>query len=321
MERSHGTSERISGIVDGQILPVSELPLLTSNDTAWSGFLLEEHSSSCVRTDVSWGWHQTHVVLFTRGSLSFRTRIAGSDQVFVATSGSVCVFPEGMVETRFSIADSDFEATCVELNPASVAALLGSKARNAIARVAPQIVIQDASLTNLLINMRSEVVAGCPAGNLYGQSLSLGLAAYLEGRFSVAKTRFKAQRTLSSAQSQKLSDYVNANVGNAISLFELADIVQLSPRQFCRAFCNTFGTTPHQYVISQRVERAKELLCHGLTLVEIAACLGFSSQSHFSGVFRKAVGVSPGQYRRERAAAGAAFIFLPGNKSGQRSQV
>jgi AraC family transcriptional regulator len=56
---------------------------------------------------------------------------------------------------------------------------------------------------------------------------------------------------------------------------------------------------PHQYVVARRVERAKQMLQAGtdLSLAEVAACAGFSDQSQFCQHFKRAVGVTPGQFR------------------------
>jgi AraC family transcriptional regulator len=61
----------------------------------------------------------------------------------------------------------------------------------------------------------------------------------------------------------------------------------------------TTGLPPHQYVITRRVERAKQFLQQDseLSLAEIAACAGFSDQSQFSHHFKRLVGVTPRQFR------------------------
>jgi AraC family transcriptional regulator len=316
-------SERITGISEGQITPVAHAPLLTSAHTAWSGFLLEKHAASAVRQDTIWGWHRTHVVLFTKGSLGFRCFTAGGTQHHRACLGSVSIFPGGFDETRFSVAGSDFEAICLELDPARVEALLGHHPNTSADALAAQIAIDDAQIAALLSSMALEVEQGCSAGALYGQSLSLALAAYLAGRFSPSPPETKPVRRLSRLQSQRLVDYVRANLDRELSLFELAALVQLSPRQFFRTFANTFDTTPHRYVIKERVERAKMLLSGDDMLVDIANGLGFSNQSHFSAVFRRATGMSPGRYRKEHrspihAAVRSGTSLEDRDKIGQR---
>jgi AraC family transcriptional regulator len=116
-------------------------------------------------------------------------------------------------------------------------------------------------------------------------------------------------------------DYIHANLDHALSLSDLAEIVQLGPRQFFRKFSSTFGTTPHQYILNERVAQAKELIAKGRMFVDIAGKLGFANQSHFSGAFRKVTGMPPGQFRRslsnlERPGADAEghtepFAILP----------
>jgi AraC family transcriptional regulator len=148
--------------------------------------------------------------------------------------------------------------------------------------------------------MAAEVAQGCPAGKLYGESLSLTLAAYLEGRFSAKQLNRKpVAPRLSNPETRSLVEYIRANLGSELTLTHLASLVDMSPRQFFRLFSNTFGCTPHRYVMNERVARAKEFLSAGFLLVEIAHTLGFASQSHFTDVFRKATGESPGRFREE----------------------
>lgn len=83
------------------------------------------------------------------------------------------------------------------------------------------------------------------------------------------------------------------------SLTELARHLQLHPTSVCRAFKQSMGVTPHRYLLSHRVRRAKEMMRnHNLTLTEIAIDCGFSSSSQFSLVFKRIVGIPPREYRR-----------------------
>jgi AraC family transcriptional regulator len=297
------TVEHISGIVAGQVVPVTDNPLLTSASTQWSGFLLEVHSSKIVRQDVWWGWHRTHVCLVTRGMLSFEIRRTGRNEKCVARKGNILIFPAGFDETHFCIDESDFHAICVELDPVRLKKLLGHNASPAESPLQPQIGINDRQIHALLTNMATEVSRGCPTGKIYGQSLSLSLAAYLEGTFreeGCPETQISHQ--FSELEAKNLSNYILENLDNDLCLATLAELVGVSPRQFCRLFGNTFGTTPHRYIMDKRIARAKTLIREGGCLVNIANKLGFSSQSHFSDVFRKTTGVSPGRFRARRSS-------------------
>jgi AraC family transcriptional regulator len=80
---------------------------------------------------------------------------------------------------------------------------------------------------------------------------------------------------------------------------ELARECGLSSGYFSRAFRLTTGITPHQWLIRKRVERARQLLLgNGLRLVDIALVCGFVDQSHFTRVFTRFEGESPGKWRQ-----------------------
>jgi AraC family transcriptional regulator len=146
--------------------------------------------------------------------------------------------------------------------------------------------------------MMAEVKEGCPSGAIYAQSLSMALAAYLAGRFSLT-TREKKRQQFSEAQSRLLLDYIQAQLNHDLNLLDLARLVGLCPRQLVRLFSNTFGTTPHRYIVNKRVALAKALLARGLLIFEVMHATGFTSQSHFTNVFRKVTGTSPGRFRQE----------------------
>jgi AraC family transcriptional regulator len=288
--------QQITGVMAGRVLAVAEAPLLTSADTPWSGFLLETHAARVIRHDIWWGWHRTHVCVVTSGTLSIRVRGTGHQREFRAPTGSVLIFPNGFAEAKFD--QSDFELICVELDPHRVAKFLGRRGPAADGTLTPMFGLEDSQIRALLTNMAAEVADGCRGGTLYGESLSLTLAAYLEGRFSKEQAwRDRTQRRFSELQTRLLVDYIRANLANDLNLSSLAELIDISPRQFFRMFANTFGCTPHRYVMNERVSRASELLAARWTLAELANALGFASQSHFSNVFQKTTGMSPGRFR------------------------
>jgi transcriptional regulator GlxA family with amidase domain len=74
--------------------------------------------------------------------------------------------------------------------------------------------------------------------------------------------------------------------------------VHFAPNRFDRVFKNSFGCTPHQYVMRTRIARAQSLLLMSNdTLSKIAAECGFVNQSHLSNLFRKTMGQPPGKWR------------------------
>jgi len=101
----------------------------------------------------------------------------------------------------------------------------------------------------------------------------------------------------------KAVSYLRANYMQEISLDQVAEEVHLSPAYFSKLFKNEMKCTFSEYLSALRIEYSKELLLdEDLPLVEVAGLVGFKDQSYFSKVFKKLVGVSPGEFRRSRGA-------------------
>jgi PAS domain S-box-containing protein len=86
-----------------------------------------------------------------------------------------------------------------------------------------------------------------------------------------------------------------------LSLDELAHETDYSRAHFLRMFRAATGKTPHQYLTERRIERAKSMLlvAKKISLIDVAARCGFSSQSHLTRVFRKQVGATPTEFKRK----------------------
>ncbi|OEC61813.1 helix-turn-helix domain-containing protein [Pseudomonas sp. ENNP23] len=103
---------------------------------------------------------------------------------------------------------------------------------------------------------------------------------------------------LAPALRKRLMAYIEEHLAEPLSLGELAAFSALSEYHFARMFRESFGLPPHQYVLARRLAHARHLLAHTtLPLGEVALACGFSSASHFSNRFRRALGGTPGEYR------------------------
>jgi AraC family transcriptional regulator len=98
---------------------------------------------------------------------------------------------------------------------------------------------------------------------------------------------------------QRQVNLINVNLAHDLSIAEIAHECGLSSGYFARAFKRSTGVPPYQLLTKMRVERAKELLkdprCE---LADIALLCGFVDQSHFTRVFSRSEGYSPGRWRR-----------------------
>jgi AraC family transcriptional regulator len=102
-------------------------------------------------------------------------------------------------------------------------------------------------------------------------------------------------------QIRRVAAHVESHLDGPIVTRDLAAVAKLSPCHFARAFRQSLGEPPHEYITRRRVERAQGLmLTTRVTLGRIAADCGLADQSHLNRVFRRLVGESPGAWRRAR---------------------
>ena len=100
---------------------------------------------------------------------------------------------------------------------------------------------------------------------------------------------------------KRVDDYIKANLGAPIYLADLSAVVGLSRTHFAAQFKASTRHSPHRYILGRRIERAKELLVlKESQLADVALRSGFSSQAHFTQVFRRLTGMTPGQWRKEQ---------------------
>jgi AraC-like DNA-binding protein len=102
-------------------------------------------------------------------------------------------------------------------------------------------------------------------------------------------------------------DYVDSHYAEALDLETLAREAHVSPRHFSRSFRRVFGETPHQYLVTRRLERARRLLrTTDMTVAEVCLAVGFTSVGSFTTTFRRQVGATPTTFRRAYAGPSAA---------------
>ncbi|MEO7310425.1 MAG: AraC family transcriptional regulator [Chitinophagaceae bacterium] len=111
--------------------------------------------------------------------------------------------------------------------------------------------------------------------------------------------------------------FIDNNYTDDIDLDIISDEAYFSKFHFIRLFKQIYGKTPHQYLTSCRLEKAKQLLIKGLTVSEVCASVGFESLSSFSSLFKNAVGETPtaflsNQVARKTEMTTSPLKFIPG---------
>jgi len=131
--------------------------------------------------------------------------------------------------------------------------------------------------------------------------LARALAAHVLRNNSNLTTRTEpvAEAPLTNRQVRLVRNYIRDHLSSKIVLKDLASLLELGQTSLMKRFRASFRQTPHQYIVEQRVSRARDLLERSnLPIVEIAALCGFADQTHLGVVFKRIVGVTPSEYRR-----------------------
>lgn len=156
----------------------------------------------------------------------------------------------------------------------------------------------DPRLSWLVHTLHIEAQRGAPGGALFVQGLSIALIGWLREHYG-RRTVAPARGSLTPVQRKQVVDFVEANLGEDLSVTQLAQQAALSPERFAAAFKACYGSTPYRWVQQRRVDEATKLLkTTTKPIVDIALALGFSSQSHFTQTFRQMTGTTPARVRQ-----------------------
>ncbi|GAC58882.1 putative AraC family transcriptional regulator [Gordonia hirsuta DSM 44140 = NBRC 16056] len=235
------------------------------------------------------------VLVWRRGIAEFKEAdFDGSSRQRVSSrSSNIWIIPAGMRSSGVARNVSASEVLHLSLTSDAIGA----------DRLRPVVDRRDLVLRGLVerifsIDGRDDAVA-----RLLRESLSDSLRLHLLDAYGEALSRPRYEkRDLDHATKRLLTEYLHDALDGEVSLDTLADLAEMPRSSFRRKFAAAFGTTPHQYLMELRLDRAKSLLIStGLTVTEISSASGFASPSHFATTFKNRVGVTPTQYRWKRS--------------------
>jgi len=161
--------------------------------------------------------------------------------------------------------------------------------------------IDDTVARQLLSSVLPAIAQPEHAHPLFLDHVVMAMASHMAYAYGGVRARHVHHRGgLATWQLKRAMQLMSESLTEGPGLSRVAEECGLSPRHFARAFRQSTGVPPHRWLLQHRVQRAKDLLrTHALTLADIALRCGFADQSHFTRVFSREVGFSPGQWRRD----------------------
>lgn len=219
----------------------------------------------------------------------------GQVQEALMTTGSMTLTPGG--QSRHWRWEHEADILLIQLDPQfmrQVAAVSGLNESRI--EIVNSFGFHDPFVQHIGLSLLTEAKSCGLLGPLYVESLTNLLTIHLVRNYSTfPQTVPQVVGRLSPSRLKQVTEYIHDNLGQKLTLSDLARIANLSPYHFARLFRQEIGLSPHQYVVRCRVDQAKRLLTAGgdILIGEVAHRVGFADQSHFTRHFKRLVGVTP----------------------------
>jgi len=239
--------------------------------------------------------HAVLIVLSDGAKGEFRTE-SGRGMSGTEVKGCVAVLPSGLKHA--AALDGPSEHLSLFIEPALIKRA-GLETAVGSVELVEKYSRGDQLILNVGLALKKEMYSEGLGSRLYADSLTNLLAVHLLRHYSLpVDNSLRYHGGMSATKLRRVKDFISENYHTDLRLEVLANVAGMSRFHFSREFKRSTGTTPHQYLIKLRVERAKELLATpNLPLTEVGLRAGFSHQSHFTRLFRRITGTTPSSYR------------------------
>jgi AraC-like DNA-binding protein len=266
----------------------------TSKTFGWSGIYAEVGEND--------GWHVDnlvpagHYVAINRDDRDFAFKALDSGEWKNVTIPPRHLWVQPAGEPFSFRVDTTAKWCGAIMDPAKMATIVGSEAA-----VESAIGLYDPVLIPIMEALCAEVLRGGSSGARFADAMIAAIGTQLIRLFGETQKQFKGG--LTGRTLRVVADYVETSLAREIDVETLANLAQLSQAHFSRAFKQTTGQSPHQFVTAKRLDRARRLLADtNEPVASIAIECGFSDQAHLSRLFSQAFSVSPTQFRRSFVA-------------------
>jgi AraC family transcriptional regulator len=285
---------------DGRAEPfLDSRPIRSSAPAQWGGIALENYTVPAVF--IPRHEHPEHFLhLVLSGAVKYEVGTKGQNLRFTSRPGTLFLLPRGTVDEVYWAGPT--RRLAVAIHPHLLTSVLDETAHQTDVELNEHWDLLDRHISALLLELTADLDDGSPAGTMYGESLANSLAVYLVKRYAVqGVTPIVYKGGLPGCRLKRVLDYIAESLDENISLSQLAAIAGMSPHYFSELFKQSTGRTPHNYVLLQRVERAKQRLRDPKrSIIEAGLDAGFQNPSHFARVFRKLEGITPSKFRADR---------------------
>jgi AraC family transcriptional regulator len=217
-------------------------------------------------------------------------RYAGPDR-----PGAFSFLPAGC-ERRLKLEDVEWRWAAIALQPDS------ADGKDDLSSLGSMAMAEDRFVSSSLTELERVDALSGRLEPLYAETIVAALKSYLLTRYCGRSDDSARGCFLPTWRLRLVRDYVASHLADRISIADVAKLCRLSERHFHRAFRATTGQTPLDYVVAQRMEKARLLLASApKSIAEVALAVGYANPTHFARAFHAATGLNPSAYRRQMA--------------------
>jgi AraC family transcriptional regulator len=283
------SDKRLSVIDDSAVL-------WSSCSSGWEDLIIEQHRHNQLDTP-EFELPDYSLIVQLSPLIKIESKVNGNFESRNSKTGNICLFSAGA--RRQVRTNGRIEVLVITLTKAAINKAVGRTNGNLDTELIEHQQLFDPQIEYMCRALKAEVESDYVTGRLYAEALSMALSTYLVAKYSVAKPLHREQKGgLSPRSLRRVVEYINENLADELRLTELAEIAGLSQYRFSHNFKHSTGLAPHQFVIRERIKRAKHMLREtDMSLISIAFAVGCGSPSRFTLLFRRATGVTPSAYR------------------------
>jgi AraC family transcriptional regulator len=277
----------------------ASLPIFSSQNQGWDNILIEQFQHPAGEGNLH--YRDEHVICLSLAPRPVRLLQIQDGKTYSGLygKGDFCIIPAEVPFFARWESDDRFLQIRIPSRFITQVALEDLAMNPNQLEMVPEFRSRDAQLEAIAMLLLSEMKQENLGGRLYIESLVNVLSVHLLRKYAVAKPHLPTyEGGLPQHQLRQVLDYINDYLDRDIKLIDLAALLDISQFHFSYLFKQSIGISPYQYLLQQRVERAKQLLKQTeLSIMDIALSCGFSSHSHLSKQFRQFTGTTPRMYR------------------------
>lgn len=273
-------------------------PIATSEKAGWRNILVQHHRQPASEMPENSVAQHVIVVRWANGLRVNRT-MDGKKQQESLVYGDCVIVPADVPHS--SSWDQESEFTLLILEATYLAQLAHETINGDRVELVPQFAKVDPIITGIGASLKKELEMDQVGARLYAEAATTFLGAYLLRHYCTRTQSLPhCPEGLPHYKLREAIAYIQEHLGEEISLEAIATHLKMSQYYFCHLFKQSMGISPYQYVLQQRINKAKRLLKQPqMTLTNVALACGFANQTHFTKHFHKLTGVTPKVFREQ----------------------